>query len=378
MPQGSRWEQLSRRDAMRLLGAGTAGFVAACGGAATSDPPPAVSAANTAAQPTDAAAHQPIIRTILCDVAPRQLGGGAILMHEHLSAASPYRFAPPPQREIPPHVTGNLALTTDEVRIAGTEGVACIVDGGHAHMGRTPDALRAIAEGSGVHIVASGGFYTRRAYPPDIGAKSVEQMTDELIAETETERFGALGEIGASGEMTPDERKMLTAVARAHLRTGLPIFTLNAYVGQLSPVPVPFEAALSQLDLFEEEGVDLGHLVIGHLCCLDQPGAEVAIEVARRGAFVGFDRVNWDAMLEDGKRAAMVTALVDAGYADKLVLTSDFYRRTELKAEGGPGYAKTVTQFVPMLREAGLDAATVQLFIADNPRRWLAFQPTTA
>ena len=42
---------------------------------------------------------------------------------------------------------------------------------------------------------------------------------------------------------------------------------------------------------------------------------------------------------------------------------------------GGPGYAKTVTQFAPMLREAGLDEATVQSFIADNPRRWLAFTP---
>ena len=138
------------------------------------------------------------------------------------------------------------------------------------------------------------------------------------------------------------------------------------------------EAALWQLDLFEEEGVDLSHLVIGHLCCLDQPAADVAIAVARRGAFVGFDRVNWDAMLEDEKRVAMVTALVDAGHADKLVLASDFYRRTELKAEGGPGYAKTVTRFASLLREAGLDEATVQSFIADNPRRWLAFKPTTA
>ena len=31
-------EQLNRRDAMRLLGAGTAGFVAACGGEGNSAP----------------------------------------------------------------------------------------------------------------------------------------------------------------------------------------------------------------------------------------------------------------------------------------------------------------------------------------------------
>ena len=177
--------------------------------------------------------------------------------------------------------------------------------------------------------------------------------------------------------MTADERKVLTGVARAHRRTGVPIFTHNAYVGKLARGPVPSEAALWQLDLFEKEGVDLAHLVIGHLCCLDQPAADVALEVARRGALIGFDRVNWDAMLEDEKRVAMVMRIVEAGHGDKLVLASDFYRRTELKAEGGPGYAKTVTEFAPMLREAGLDDATVQSFIADNPRRWLAYTPTT-
>ena len=375
MTLGARWQQLSRRDAMRLLGAGTAGFVAACGGEATSDPAAQASAGETAVPPPTAA-DQPIIRTILRDVAPDELGDGAILMHEHLSATRPYPFGPPPRREVPPHFTGDVELITEEVRIAGTEGVACIVDGGHADMGRDLDALRTIAERSGVQIVASGGFYTERAYPPDIATKTVEQITDELVADTDAERFGAYGEIGTSGEMTADERKVLTAVARAHRRTGVPIFTHNAYVGKLARGPVPSEAALWQLDLFEEEGVDLGHLVIGHLCCLDQPAAEVTVEVARRGAFIGFDRVNWDAMLEDEKRVGMVMRIVEAGHADKLVLASDFYRRTELKAEGGPGYAKTVTQFAPMLREAGLDDATVRSLIADNPRRWLAFTPT--
>ena len=376
MTLAARGQRLSRRDAMRLLGAGTAGFVAACGSETASDQAAPGSTGETAVAPTAAASDQPIIRTILRDVAPDELGDGAILMHEHLSATSPYPFEPPPQREVPSHFTGDIELITEEVRIAGTEGVACIVDGGHADMGRSLEALRRIAQGSGVHIVAAGGFYTQRAYPPDIASKTVEQMTDKLVVETEAARFGAYGEIGTSGEMTADERKVLTAVARAHRRTGVPIFTHNAYVGKLARGPVPSEAALWQLDLFEKEGVDLAHLVIGHLCCLDQPAADVALEVARRGALIGFDPVTWDAMLEDEKRVAMVMRIVEAGHGDKLVLASDFYRRTELKAEGGPGYAKTVTEFAPMLREAGLDDATVQSFIADNPRRWLAFTPT--
>ncbi len=367
--------RLTRRDAMRLLGAGAAGLAAACRGQVEPGSSPLSNpAADMTAQPS-ASPDSTIIRTILRDVTPDELGDGAILMHEHLSASQPYPYEPPRAREIPPHFTVDVELVTEEVRIAGTEGVSCIVDGGHDDMGRSLDALRAIANGSGVHIVASGGFYTQRTHPPDIAAKTVEQITDELVEETRAEGYGAYGEIGTSAEMTPDERKVLTAVARAHGRTGLPIFTHNAYVGNLARTPIPPENALRQLDLLEAEGVDLTHLVIGHLCCLDQPSAEVAIAVAERGAFVGFDRVNWDSMLEDEKRVAMVLKLVEAGHADKLVLASVFYRPNELKSNGGPGYAKTVTMFVPMLLEAGLDEETVRQFTTSNPRRWLAFQP---
>ena len=150
-----------------------------------------MSGGETAVPPTAAVSDQPIIRTILRDVAPGELSDGAILMHEHLSATPPYPFEPPPRREVPPHCTGDVSLITDEVRIAGTEGVACIVDGGHADMGRSLEALRRIAQGSGVHIVAGGGCYAQRAYPPDVASKTVEQITDEIVAETEAERFGA-------------------------------------------------------------------------------------------------------------------------------------------------------------------------------------------
>ena len=362
--------RVTRREAIRLLGAGAATFAAAC------REPVEPTASSAVAESAAGAPDRPIIRTILRDIGPEELGDGAILMHEHLSATSPYPYEPP--RDIPPHFTGDVDLITAEVQIAGTEGVACIVDGGHADMGRSLDALRTIANGSSVHIVASGGFYVERTYPPDIASKSVEQITDELVEETGVERFGAYGEIGTSGEITPNERKVLTAVARAHVRTGLPIFTHNAYSGRRAREPVPAEAALWQLDLLETEGVDLSHLVIGHLCCLDQPSTDIAIAVADRGAFVGFDRVGWDPMLDDAERVKMILRLVDAGHADRLVLASDFYRRGQLQSEGGPGYAKTVTVFSQQLREAGVDEDTVRGFTVDNPRRWLTFQPKGA
>ena len=216
--------RLTRRDAMRLLGVGAAGLVGACGGEMDSGPPVSSIPAPDAGVPP-AAPTQPVIRTILRDVAPEELGDGAILMHEHLSATSPFPFQPQPD-DPSPHFTSDVDLITEEVRLAGADGVACIVEAGHAYdLGRNLDAIRSIASGSGVHIVGTGGFLRGPAHPPDIATKSVEQITDELVEEAQREGYGAFGETGTSAPMTDDERKVFTATARAHLRTGIPIFT---------------------------------------------------------------------------------------------------------------------------------------------------------
>ena len=52
--------------------------------------------------------------------------------------------------------------------------VGCIVDGGHPDMDRDLAALRRIAAESGVPIVASGGYYMQRNYPPEVTAKTPE------------------------------------------------------------------------------------------------------------------------------------------------------------------------------------------------------------
>ena len=75
-------------------------------------------------------------------------------------------------------------------------------------------------------------------------------------------------------------------------------------------------------------------------------------EICKRGAFVGFDRQGGPG---DARQIPMVMALIEAGYADNLLFASDFSSAAQLKRNGGAGYAKTVTVFVPKLREAGVE-----------------------
>jgi phosphotriesterase-related protein len=346
---------ITRRQAIGLLGIGAAAGVAER----------LTSAAASAQSVTPRSA---VIRTLLKDVALDALGSGSILFHEHLSMRFPLGAAE--------HFTDDVAMMVEETRAAGADGVAAIVDGGHTDMARSMDALTRIARESGVHVIASGGYYMQRTYPADIATKSADEIASGLASEATARRFGAFGEIGQQGGvLTDDERKVFQAVAKAQVKTGLPIFTHNAYTGtRPTATPVPHDAALRQLDVLEASGAQPARVAIGHVCCLDDPKAQVAQQIARRGAFVGFDRVTIP-ILPDAQKVTMVMAFVEAGFAANLLLSSDFAVARSLKKNGGAGLAQTVTVFGPMLLKAGMSEAVLRQILVDNARRFLAFVP---
>src|SRR5215472_7904290 len=227
-----------------------------------------------------------IIRTIQKDLPPEALASGATLFHEHLSIDLRPRNATPP-KQAPP--TDNVDLIVDEVKAAQKDGIICIVDGGHPDMGRNLDNLKLIAQRTGMYIVASGGYYMERIYPPELASKSDDQIAEDLAQEARANRYGAFGEIGENpnAPMSDAERKVFRAVGKAHLRTNLPIFTHNAYG---TGPNVPKEAGLRQLDVLESVGVKPEHIAIGHCDSLVDPSADLIKQVAKRGAWVGFDR----------------------------------------------------------------------------------------
>jgi phosphotriesterase-related protein len=322
-----------------------------------------------------------VVRTLLRDVPPDTLGGGAILFHEHLSytndlfqklrSEAPSRpgVSPPPP-PTGPYFMEDMEFMIEEVQAAAKDGVTCIVDGGHADMGTSVEFLKQLSAKSGMPIVKGGGYYRQLTYPPKISTMSEEDLVEELVRDANAQRWGAFGEIGTSDEITPDERKMLRAVGKAHVRTRLPVFshTQNG------------KRALEQLDIFEGAGVAPEHLVIGHMCCYFDPNPwrDVHRAIAKRGAYVGFDRVGGEQPEPDRPRVEMVLAFLEAGYANRALLASDFSFLGSTKRRGGGGVGRAVTKFVPMLRERGVKEETIHEMLVDNPRRFLAFVPSKA
>jgi phosphotriesterase-related protein len=339
-----------------------------------------------------------VIRTVLKDYAPEDLAGGATLFHEHMSFADNFMtrwtgFAADTRRETalpgapapgggqgggraggaappaPPATASgkyfmqDLDFMVEEMKIARSEGISCIVDGGHPDMGRDINFLRQMSQQSGLPVVAGAGFYTQPFYPKDISTMNEEQIYQALLKQVDTDPVGCFGEIGSWDYITKDERKVFRAVGRASVTTNLPIFTHTG---------IPGKSALEQLDLLEDVGVDPKKVVIGHLGNLTDPNVEVHRAVCRRGAFIGFDRQGAPG---DAQQVPLVMKLLEAGYADNLMFASDLSGIQQTKKGGGPGYARTLTVFVPKLKAAGASDEVLRQIMQDNPRRFLAFVP---
>lgn len=318
-----------------------------------------------------------VIRTILKDVSPDVLGSGATWFHEHLNIA----FTSPPLQRQPgtPAPPVNLDLVVDELRASARDGVTCVVDAGTGRRSAQQiEELRTIATRSGVHIVVAGGYY-RAPYPAAANIeRSEEEIADQLVQDATSQRWGAFGEIGTSLEMHPDERKMLRAVSRAHLRTGVPIFTHNPHEGCPK---CPHE----QIDVFESAGVNPKQLCVGHLTDItaqQDPGWPTLRALGKRGVYLGFDTLVQDytryqgfSVVPDADRVKMVLTVLDAGYEDQLLFATDFSDARQIKANWGSGLSTILTDFVPKLRHAGVKDETIRKIVVDNPRRFLAFVP---
>ncbi len=200
MNRRERSARFSRREVIGLLGrAAGLGMVAGCGDLADEVATRETRQPAGPAAPALAGVPQgAIIRTVLADVSPNAISG-VTLFHEHLSI----RLSPDG-----PSATDDVDNVVREILIAEEEGVGCIVDGGHPDMRRDLDAVARVANETNVHVVASGGYYMERFYPPEIATTSEDQLAEDLAAEANRDRLGAFGEIGQNSDaaaMTADE-----------------------------------------------------------------------------------------------------------------------------------------------------------------------------
>ncbi len=270
-------------------------------------------------------------------------------------------------------LTKDATLIEPELARFRDLGGTCLVDLTLPGVGRDPAWLAGLAERTGLAIVMGSGWYRTAYYPAEalIDRRTVDDLADELVAEFETGaggsgiRPGIIGEIGTDKPwLTALEERVHRAAARASRRTGLAITTHS----------VQSAVGLAQLTVFEEEGVDPARVVVGHAD--SYPRLDHYLEICRRGANLEFDFLGmaFTPMERHGepRLVELLLELLAAGFADRILLSQDVCHDSQLTVYGGNGYTHLQQTFLPSLRDAGVDEATVTRLTVTNPLRILS------
>lgn len=263
-------------------------------------------------------------------------------------------------------ILSDMALAENELGLFRDAGGKTIVDQTCHGLGPAPARLREVAQRAGMNVIASTGFYWERFHPawlqPMTESDVARLMVDELtmgIAGTDV-RAGVIGEIGSShGGITPEEAKVFRAAAAAQRETGASISTHALFT----------RIGLDQARLLEESGADPGRVVIGHVDTT--PDLSYHEELLRMGFWIAYDSVGQTDKQHDDDRADGLMQLVERGYLERLLISSDVGKRDALTYFGGHGYAHVITDFLPRLRARGLSDEAVRVLTVDNPRAWL-------
>jgi phosphotriesterase-related protein len=266
----------------------------------------------------------------------------------------------------------------DRFRLAGGGTVVELTSTG---IGRTPAGLLRVAQATGLNVVMGAGWYRDEWLADDLSARSVEDMTAEIVRDITLGvddtgiRSGIIGEVGVESHppddpLTAREIKSLMAAGRAAMITGAPL--------SLHTLLTPGQD-LEVLDRLEADGVDLGRVIVGHLSAVVARDRDYLLGIARRGVFLEFDLLGFrestvvEPFLDDRAVADAIAWLVEQGFGERILLSQDTATRLQLTHYGGYGYAFIPTYFLPHLRGLGLSEAQVRAFVADNPARALTF-----
>jgi phosphotriesterase-related protein len=270
----------------------------------------------------------------------------------------------------------DLDLTIRELEPLVQAGCRTVVDATPVGLGRSPEALAALARATGLNVVMGCGWYLEPVHPAGLSARTVDDLAAELVRELrdgvgETGvRPGLIGELGTSAVPTDAERRVLRAAAAAQRETGV---CVSVHLHPWS------KNGLAVLDLLEGEGVDPRRVVLNHLTtAIDDEQYQLAL--LERGAFACYDLFGFDHSClgpgryvpSDHDAAARVAALAERGHLGQLLVSQDVGVKTRLRAFGGWGYAHLFEHVVPLLRANGLDDATLDVLLVENPRRALA------
>jgi phosphotriesterase-related protein len=324
------------------------------------------------------AARKRTVQTVLGPVEPAKLG--FTLSHEHVCAASAGVW------QAWPELLGGRArfvsTAVDQLKRAKDEGVDTVIDVTTFDLGRDIRMLEEVSRKSGMQIVACTGHWLDASRT--MTARTVEELADFFVREIERGIEGTDIKAGiikvANGNMIDAfGEKILRAAARATKATGVPITTHSPGAARIGE---------RQAVIFESEGLSPSKVCIGHT---DNSPADYQMGLARHGYYLGMDQLprggpappgvplqqagalTWD------QRYSQIKALIDAGFAERLMLGNDHsiamsIQPTEAErlrlAQYPDGILFVSRKAIPALKKIGVSEQAIRTMTIESHRRF--------
>lgn len=297
---------------------------------------------------------------------------GFTLMHEHLVAAFPNAITEYPDLLVP-NVMGHVVA---ELKKAKEGGVNTVVDMTTLDLGRDVNFIREASKLSGINIIVCTGWWldvprflsnTMPAIKPAQMAESFVREIDKGIGDTGV-KPGILKSASDVGGVTPPQEMGLRAIAKAHLKTGVPIVIHSYHPGQV---------ARQQLAILKDEGVNLKDVKVDH--SNDTTDVEYLTWILEQGCYLGLDRYP-GVQPSPMARTKTMKSLIDGGHIDKLCPSHDCLLGYVLPQDvlperwesGNPHrflYIKKVV--LPLLKEMGVSDDKIERLCVTGPRNFL-------
>jgi phosphotriesterase-related protein len=306
---------------------------------------------------------------------------GRTLMHEHVFVLSTEVQQNWPTGFDPDRAVERAVERLEEL---ADHGIGTIVDLTVVGLGRDIRLVERVAKCTRLNIVVATGLYTYDSLPhyfdyrtAALRPSGVDALDELFLADIEEGIAGTGIKPGilkcATDEpgLTPGVERVLRAVARVHRRTGLPISTHTH---------APTRRGLDQQRVFAEEGVDLRRVVIGH--CGDSTDLGYLEALLEAGSYLGMDRFGVDPLCSFEDRVSTVVALVERGWAHRLVLSHDASCHIDWFDEAllrtvlpRWNFLHLTRDVLPALRARGVTEEQIDQMLVANPRAILDHGP---
>src|SRR5215212_7016489 len=258
--------------------------------------------------------------TVTGPIEPSELGPTDA--HEHLFMHTPV---------LPDDALADLDRGIAELEEGKASGLRAIVDLTPIGLGRRPDLLAEASRVTGVAIVAASGYHRDAHYAAGdwVFDASVEELTERVVTDLSVGmdrtaiRAGVIKGGASLDGASAAETRRLRAVGRAAVATGAPVI-VHTEAGTFGDGIV---------DLLATERLAADRITLAHLDRRLEPAVHLAL--LERGVNLVYDTIGRDKYAPDSERVALVAAVVDAGYAGRLMLGLDMGRRSYHRSYGG-------------------------------------------